>query len=70
MNFKEKKMKWYTEVEMVDVETGEILTKSKVEREYIVKSKNKHKTEYKDGKGIRKFTWECERNRQQRINFT
>ena len=62
-------MKWYSLSEYVDVETGELFDKATFLREFYVKINKVTKTEYKDGYNIRKVTYECERNRQQRIKF-
>lgn len=57
------KIKWYTTNEYVDVETGEIITKSKAEREYIITRKTK---EYKNNGKYNeiKISNECRRDNQ------
>lgn len=62
------KIKWYSTTIYVDVETGEIISKSLKEREYITVKTNKttELKEYQNGEkyGIIKHTNECRRNRQ------
>lgn len=67
-------LKWFTIVEYIDIDTGEIITKSLCEREYIRLRKNKkieiieklEKNE-KIKSGLIKYTYECERNKQLRL---
>lgn len=57
------KIKWYTVVERVDLETGEIISKSEAERNYRVKYRE-IKTENKQTHGIRTITQMCEKDKQ------
>lgn len=63
-----EKIKWYAVTQYVDIETGEIISKSLKERKYItVKTSKQHEIkEYRNGEkiGIIKHTNECVRNRQ------
>lgn len=61
-------MKWFGEKRWVDIETGEALSKSRAERDYLIK---KSSTTIQDcGRYYLKITtYECIRNRQQRIEF-
>lgn len=62
------KLKWYTVVEYVDIETGELISKSLKERKYYVIRKTKKVEVYEyQGYGITKWTAECRRNGQQRL---
>lgn len=66
--------KWYTVVEYIDIETGEIITKSLAKREYKILKKTKNieiletviNHEIKKN-GYIKYTAECEKNRQLRL---
>ena len=66
--------KWLTETEYIDIETGEIISKSCFDRHYYIIKETETKTEYKQIKGqnygIKKIKKLCERNRQQRIEFS
>lgn len=59
-------IKFYSESTYVDIETGEIITKSKFEREYYKIRSNK-KTIINENHGIIKHTIECRRNGQQKL---
>ena len=66
----ESKKRWFTTTEHVDRETGEVLTKAKVEREKWIK---KGKTEQYEDKGTyhhKIIIYEYEQNRQTTIGFT
>lgn len=63
--------KWYTTIEYIDIDTGEIITKSLAKREYIQLRKTKkieiikiiiNKEVLKHGNI--KYTAECEKNKQ------
>lgn len=65
----EQKIKWFTATQIVDVETGEILTKSMYERRrmrIINKTKSdEFKTSSRGEKyAIRTWTWECKEHEQ------
>ena len=61
--------RWYTYSEYVDLETGEILNKSRFKREnYQIVSKN-YKVEEKNGYLIKTITNECKINKQTKIEF-
>jgi len=62
------KLKWFTAVEYVDVETGEIITKSEKERNYYVVG-NETRTEINNEKkyGIKYIRKNCRRNGQQKL---
>ena len=60
---------WTTIVEAVDIETGEVITQKQVkEGKYTIKKKTitYEKAIPKNKKLVR---WECERNKQTRIQF-
>lgn len=63
-----KKLKWITVAEYIDRETGEIISKSLYEREYI-KIKTIIKTEINEYYGIRNYQIECEKSKQTKIEF-
>lgn len=59
--------KWITVTEYVDNQTGEMLTKKEVEKNYIITKKHKHAT-IENNTGYIKWTKECTRNgKQQKI---
>ena len=61
--------KWFSELEIVDTETGEIITKSEYYRRnlrIINKTKN---YEITDEIGKIKHRWECKENEQQRLEL-
>lgn len=60
-------MKWYTEVEIVEITTGEIITKSEFERRNLKIIKKETKTEILNNYGKRKITWEVKENEQTRL---
>lgn len=61
-------MKWSTTIEVIDTETGEIITKKHVEQGIYVMIKKTTETEIKNNLyGKRKIKWFCERNRQQKL---
>lgn len=64
---RDDKLKWYTVNEFIDCETGEIVTKSYVQRNNLKISKKTLKTEIKDGYGIKKWVCECKPNEQLRL---
>lgn len=59
--------KWYTIIENVNNETGEILRQKLNPDEYIVIRKQKPKYKIQDGKGYKTITNECEPNRQRKL---
>lgn len=63
------KKKWFTETRNVDIETGEILSKSRIEREKWVYLQNDHET--RDcGKYMLKIIYkQYEKNRQTELKF-
>lgn len=63
----DKKMKWYTVQEYIDKDTGEIISKSLKEREYIVQKKEIKYEKSNEIYGIKKIINECEKNRQIRL---
>ena len=61
--------RWYTIVEYVDVETGEIFGKKRFEKEdWVIINKVKY-YEFKESHNERKYRYEVERSRQIRIEF-
>jgi len=64
---KDTTVKWYTVTEYVDVETGEIITKSEYERNYYATGIIQKTTEKNHKYGITKITKECRRNGQTRL---
>lgn len=63
----DKKMKWYTVQEYIDKDTGEIISKSLKEREYIVQKKEIKYEKSNEIYGIKKIINECKKNRQIRL---
>lgn len=61
MNTNDKR--WITITTYVDVETGEVITKSEYERKYY-KVKTNKKTEENEKYRIKKFEHECRETRQ------
>ena len=61
------KRKWVTIVEYVDIETGEIITKSVFEREYY-KTGKKHK-KYNENEKFRITTLQFECRRKQQLTI-
>lgn len=59
--------RWYATSEYVDVDTGEILTRSQFERLDYVKLKTTKKYEINGNIGIIKHQIECEVNRQKKL---
>lgn len=61
--------KWYTKLEIVDTDSGEILTKNDIiNKKYIIINKNiKYEINKEQQYGTRIILWECERNKQQRL---
>lgn len=59
--------KWITQTEYVDVETGEVLTKSEKERNYYTTGKSQKKIEENGNYRIKKYIYECRRNNQTRL---
>lgn len=59
--------KWITTTEYVDVETGEIITKSNYERNYYLTGKKSKTIEENEKYKIKKYINECRRNGQVRI---
>lgn len=59
--------KWYTIVEHVDKDTGELLTKARVEREFWVKVGTERTVERKPTYNISKITNIYEANKQTRL---
>ncbi len=61
--------KWFTETRHVDVETGEALSKSKVEREKWLKVGGSHTTQDCGTYWLKIHTNEYERSRQTKLEF-
>ncbi len=59
--------RWFTETRYVDIETGEALSKSRVEREYWVKKGSSHTTQDCGTYLLKIHTNEYERNKQTRL---
>lgn len=59
-------MKWITITEYIDVETGEIITKSEYERNYI-KLKSTKKFEITEKYGITNYQIECQKSKQTKL---
>ena len=67
---KDDNIKWYTESEFVDEDTGEIIPRHYIESGLYVKTiKKEIKNEFdeKVRKGKRKFTFICRRNEQYKL---
>lgn len=62
------KRKWVTITEYVDLETGEVIPKATMEREYY-KVRSTPKYEENENYRIRKYTTECRRNGQQKLEL-
>ena len=65
-------MRWYTELEIINVETAEIVNRNKYKKNdyYIIKKEvnNKIKTDENNEKyGIRELKWLVRENRQQKL---
>lgn len=63
-----KAKKWFTQTTWVELETGEVLSKSKVEREYIILN-NTSTVQDCGAYNLKIITYECEKNRQLKIQF-
>lgn len=63
------KKPWYTLTEHVDIETGELLTKSEVERGYYIKVGKDSRNDFKESHNNKIITYHYEKSRQQRIQF-
>lgn len=70
IKLKKTMKQWRTELEIVDIETGVILTKDQIDRqEYLIINKEK-RNEYENEKyNIRKITWCCKKNTQQKLDL-
>lgn len=69
---KMEKIKWYTVVEIIDAETGEIITKSEYERRglrIINKTKTVKIDENTKEYGEIKWIWECRPHEQLRLQW-
>ncbi len=64
----ERKIKWYSKSVYVDIDTGEIISKSLMLREYI-KGKSSKIVQIKENNGQIEYTIECRRNGQTKITF-
>lgn len=64
-------MKWYTQIEVLDIETGEIHEKNINMNDWIkVKKTEKYEINEHETKGIKKITYECrKRDEQLEIEF-
>lgn len=64
---------WLTETEYIDIETGEIISRSYFDRHNFIVKETETKTEFKTIKnqnyGIKKIRKYCERSRQQKLEF-
>jgi len=65
-NNERKTIKWYTMTEYVDIETGELISKSEYEKNYY-KIKNNKKIEITENHGIIKYITECRQHGQKRL---
>lgn len=63
-------MYWTTITSFVDIETGEAITQRHIEKgDYVkLKLKTEYKLKNKDY-GTKYNTWQCERNRQTKLNI-
>ena len=64
MNTNQNIKKWYTEIEVIDVETGEIHTKN-ININQWIKIRNTIKYEINNDNGIRKISYECRKRPEQ-----
>lgn len=60
-------IKWYTEVSYVDVDTGEILTKSAFERGNYIKINKEIVNTVDQFIGVKKILYHVRKSRQQRL---
>lgn len=60
------KIKWYSETEYFDIETGEKLNKSLVQREYIIINSSRT-TERNEEIGIIKYARGCRKYKQYKL---
>lgn len=70
----EHKIKWFTAIEIVDITTGELITKSMYERRNMRIIKKTKSDEFKTSArgekyAIRTWTWECREHEQQRLQL-
>lgn len=65
-NLIKKKLKWFSETTYVDKDTGEIISKSVFQREYI-KQHTVTKTELHENYGIIRHTTVASKNRQTKL---
>ncbi len=63
-----RKIKWYSKTVYVDRNTGEVISKSLMQREYI-KIKTTKTVQIKENNGNIEYTTECEKNRQGKLKF-
>lgn len=61
------KKKWFTEIVYVDIETGEIITKSLAEREYYETGKKSQETITNEKYNIKRYTKECRKHGRLRL---
>lgn len=59
--------RWFTETRYVDIDTGEELSKSQVEREHWIRKGGSDTIEDKGTYYLKIYTKHYERNRQQRL---
>lgn len=59
--------RWFTEARYVDIDTGEELSKSQVEREHWIRKGGSDTIEDKGTYYLKIYTKHYERNRQQRL---
>lgn len=66
---KYKKKRWFTESTYVDLATGEVLSKSRYEREDYYTVRTTSAWEDKETYNLKKYTHECRKRGQTKIEF-
>ena len=64
-----KKKRWFTNRTWVDLETGEVLSESRVKRDNYRVLNNTHTVEDCGAYNLKKIIYECEKDKQLRIEF-
>jgi len=61
--------KWYSTIEIIDIETGEIITKQQARAESYYVTKKYKITEFnqEENYGTIKWCWECKKSTQTRL---
>lgn len=62
-------MYWSTKITYVDKDTGEEITKKHIDKQIYFKTKSHAKKTIKGNYGIITILWECERNKQTKLDL-